>query len=164
MGTRGVLTGAMLGLAVLAGPALAECRADRVDLRGEFGAARFTVELALTPEEQARGLMFREALAPSAGMLFVYDRAQPVAFWMRNTLIPLDMVFVDEAGEVTKVHAEAVPGDETPIPSDGPVRAVLEIPGGMAARLGLAPGAEMRSPILPQDDAAWPCEAAAASQ
>ena len=151
-------------LALSAGPALAECRADRVDIRGEFGTARFTVELALTPQEQARGLMFREELAPSRGMLFIYDRAQPVAFWMRNTLIPLDMIFVGEDGTVIKVHAEAVPGDETPIPSDGPARAVLEIPGGLAARLGIDAGDEMRSPILPQDGATWACEAADASQ
>lgn len=154
MGTRLALTAAA---AVLATAASAECDADRVDLRGDWGSARFDVELAITPDEQARGLMFRETLAPSAGMLFVYDDEEPVSFWMRNTLIPLDMIFVDGDGVVTRVHAEAVPGDETPIPSGGPVRAVLEVPGGTAERLGIAAGSELRSPVMPQDDAAWTC-------
>ncbi|WP_308914946.1 DUF192 domain-containing protein [Jannaschia sp. LMIT008] len=119
---------------------------------------RFDVELALTAQEQARGLMFRDQMARSAGMLFVYDRVAPVAFWMRNTLIPLDMVFIDDAGIVTKVHANAVPRDETPIPSGGPVRAVLEINGGQAAQLGIDAGDEVRSPIFPQAQAVWACD------
>ena len=151
------LTLVAAALLATAGAARAACDADRVDLRGDWGAARFSVELALTAEEQARGLMFRERLARNAGMLFVYEREQPVSFWMRNTLIPLDMIFLDDAGVVVKVHAEAVPGDETPIPSGAPARAVLEIPGGMAATLGIAEGDALRSPILPQDGAAWPC-------
>ena len=156
----GIHRGIAVALAVLLpAAAVAECRADRVDLRGDFGSARFTVELAITPEEQARGLMFRETMGRNAGMLFVYDRETPVSFWMRNTRIPLDMIFVDDEGRVIKVHPEAVPGDETPIPSGGPARAVLEINGGMAETLGIAPGDELRSPILPQDDAAWTCDA-----
>ncbi|UWQ20448.1 DUF192 domain-containing protein [Jannaschia sp. W003] len=150
------LAGLLLGLLSQAAAA-GGCRADRVDLRGDFGTASFATELALSPEDQARGLMFRESMPSMAGMLFVYDREQPVAFWMRNTLIPLDMIFVDESGTVTKVHAEAVPGDETPIPSGDPARAVLEINGGMAERLGIEAGDELRSPVMPQDAAAWPC-------
>ena len=147
-------------LCVSASAAAAEtCRADRVDLRGEWGTARFTVELALDPAEQSRGLMFRESMPRGAGMLFVYDEARPVSFWMRNTLIPLDMIFADETGTVIRVHDRAVPGDETPIPSGGPALAVLEINGGLAERFGIEPGDVLRSPVLPQDDAAWPCEA-----
>ena len=86
--------------------ALAACAADRVDIRGDFGKAQFRVELALTTEEQARGLMFREELARMAGMLFVYPRTQEVGFWMRNTLIPLDMIFADRKGIVRYVHHE----------------------------------------------------------
>ena len=160
MGKRHRLT-LLAAFACAAAPLWAQdadsCRADRVDLRGEWGTARFTVELAVTPEDQARGLMFRESLSPNAGMLFVYGDEEPVSFWMRNTLIPLDMIFVDSEGIVTKIHAEAVPGDETPIPSDGPALAVLEIPGGVAERLGIDVGSELRSPVLPQDDAAWTC-------
>ena len=153
-----VLLAASLTLA--AGVARAECRADRVDIRGDWGTARFTVELALTPQDQSRGLMFRDSMPRMAGMLFVYDEEQEVAFWMRNTLIPLDMIFVDQAGTVVRVHDEAVPGDETPIPSGAPTTAVLEINGGLADRLGIEAGDVLRSPILPQDGAAWPCDEA----
>ncbi|MEM9796997.1 MAG: DUF192 domain-containing protein [Pseudomonadota bacterium] len=137
---------------------VAACASDRVDLRGDWGTARFTVELALDAQSQARGLMFREAMPRMSGMLFVYSREKPVGFWMRNTLIPLDMIFLDDSGTVTKVHADAVPGDETVIPSDGPARAVLEVNAGMAATLGITEGDVLRSPILPQDEAAWPCD------
>jgi uncharacterized membrane protein (UPF0127 family) len=129
-----------------------------VDIRGDWGSARFRVELAITPQEQARGLMFREELGRMQGMLFVYDRQQPLAFWMRNTLIPLDMIFVDETGTVINVHAEAVPLDETPIRSEAPGLAVLEINGGMADTLGIGPGDVLRSPAMPQDRAAWACD------
>ncbi len=143
---------------VLPAVALAQgCAADRVDVRGDFGAVRFQVELALTPAEQARGLMFRETMPPLSGMLFVYPREADVAFWMRNTLIPLDMIFVDDEGRIVRVHENAVPGDETPIAAGAPALAVLEINGGAARRLGLAAGDELRSPALPQETAAWPC-------
>ena len=135
----------------------AECEADRIDVRGDFGTVRFRVELALTPADQARGLMFRESLPRLAGMLFVYPRESNVAFWMRNTLIPLDMIFVDDEGRVVRVHENAVPGDETPIPAGAPTMAVLEINGGMARSLGIDAGDEVRSPALPQETAAWPC-------
>jgi uncharacterized membrane protein (UPF0127 family) len=153
------LAGVLVALMVVAAaPAVAACRDDTVDLRGPWGQARFTVELAITPEEQARGLMFRESMPRGAGMLFLYDRPSTVSFWMRNTLIPLDMIFVDAAGVVTRVHNEAVPLDETPIPGGDGVLAVLEINGGLARRFGIAPGTEMRHPRLPQDAAAWPCD------
>ncbi|PTV94638.1 hypothetical protein C8J27_107170 [Rhodobacter aestuarii] len=102
--------------------------------------ARFSVEIADTDEKRAQGLMGRTQLKPGAGMLFVYPSPRPVAFWMHNTLIPLDMIFVDDAGRITNVHANARPLDETPIPSRGPAQYVLEIGGGQAARLGLLPG------------------------
>ncbi|MGR3434756.1 MAG: DUF192 domain-containing protein [Shimia sp.] len=111
-----------------------------------------------TPESRAEGLMFRENLSASAGMLFVYDAPGPVSFWMRNTLIPLDMVFMDETGTVRRVHANAIPGDETPIPGGDAIQFVLEINGGLAAAIGLGEGAEMRHPAVPQGGAAFPCE------
>ena len=150
-----------LASALWGGAAAAECRADRVELRGDWGTAQFAVELALTSQEQARGLMFRESMPRMAGMLFVYDAEERTAFWMRNTLIPLDMIFVDAEGRVVRVHDRAMPGDETPIPSGEPVLAVLEINGGLAERLGIEAGDELRSPVMPQDGAAWPCEAVA---
>jgi uncharacterized membrane protein (UPF0127 family) len=78
-------------------------------------------------------------------------------FWMKNTLIPLDMIFADAAGRVTRVHAMAVPGDETPVEGGAGVQFVLEINGGLAERLGIAPGAELRHPAI-GDGAAWPCD------
>ena len=157
---RGLKFAAVLWLVGLwlATAAAASCREDVVDLRGPWGQARFTIEIADTPETQARGLMFRESLPRGAGMLFLYDRPQSVAFWMRNTLIPLDMVFMDATGTVTRVHHQAVPLDETPIDGGPGVLAVLEINGGLARRLGIAAGTEMRHPRLPQTDAAWPCD------
>ena len=149
---------AALAAVLVAGPLAAECRADRVEVRSGASVAQFTVELADTPPERAQGLMFREAMAKSAGMLFVYERPQAASFWMKNTLIPLDMIFADPTGLVTHVHANAVPGDETPIPGGENVLAVLEINAGLAARLGIVPGAVLRHPSLEQATAAWPCE------
>ena len=140
-----------------AGPAFAACEESHVDLRGEWGQARFSVEVADTPAERSRGLMHREALARSAGMLFVYERAQPVSFWMRNTLIPLDMIFMDASGTVRRVHENAIPLDETGIPGGSDIQYVLEINGGLARRLGIVEGSELRHPAI-GPDAAWACE------
>lgn len=156
-GTPGRLIGALLAAAVLTGPALAACRPDTVELRGEAGRARFTVEVADTAEERSKGLMFRESMPSSAGMLFVYPAPQRASFWMKNTLIPLDMIFVDSAGRVTRVHEGAVPGDETAIDGGEDVSLVLEINAGLAARLGVAPGSELRHPAVDPTLAAWPC-------
>lgn len=133
------------------------CRDDRVSLRGDFGVVSFTVELALTPQEQARGLMFRETMGQRAGMLFVFPRERDRAFWMRNTYIPLDILFYDKGGRLLNVATEAVPLDETPLPSNGPARYVLEINGGLATQLGFAPGDVIQHPRISQKDAAWPC-------
>ena len=132
-----------------------QCADDTVWLRGDFGTARFSIDLADTPETRARGLMFVEKMPLSKGMLFVYPRPQKVAFWMKNTLIPLDMIFADETGVVTKVHAKAQPGDLTTIPGEGMVQFVLEINGGLAAQMGIEPGAQLRHPAIV--DPIWPC-------
>nr|WP_043919287.1 DUF192 domain-containing protein [Jannaschia aquimarina] len=153
-----LVLGVAAALAFAGSAVAAECRSDKVDVRGPWGTAQFTVELALNPTDQARGLMFRESLPRMGGMLFVYPRATELGFWMRNTLIPLDMIFADETGTVIKVHAEARPGDETVIRSEGDALSVLEINGGLAERLGIGPGDVIRSPALPQDGAAWPCD------
>nr|WP_227420750.1 DUF192 domain-containing protein [Roseitranquillus sediminis] len=145
-------------LVALAGPAAAACDPGRVELRGDWGVASFGVEIADDPAERAQGLMHRESLPASRGMLFVYEQPQNASFWMRNTLIPLDMIFADETGRVTHVHENAVPLDETPIPGGSGVLAVLEINGGMARRLGIEEGTELRHPALDQSIAAWPCD------
>lgn len=144
-------------LFAMASPALSECRDTQVELRWPGGQARFAVEVADDTEERARGLMFRESLAASSGMLFVYPRPQRARFWMKNTLIPLDMIFADEAGRVTRIHSNAQPLDETGIDGGPGVKFVLEINGGLADRLGIRPGAEMRHPAI--EGAAWPCAA-----
>lgn len=106
------------------------------------GGARhgFRIELALSPDQQQQGLMFRRELAADAGMLFIYRPRQMVSMWMRNTMIPLDMLFIAEDGVIVKVVERTVPLSLATISSDRPVRAVLEVNGGTAARLRLAPG------------------------
>lgn len=133
-----------------------ECAPDRADLRGDWGAASFRVELADTEQARAEGLMFRAKLPRFSGMLFVYPRPQRASFWMKNTLIPLDMLFMDESGIVQHIHHRAVPGDLTPIDGGKGILAVLEINGGLAATLKIDVGSQLRHPAL-ADKAAWPC-------
>jgi len=112
----------------------------RLSIATDHGPQLFTVELATTPDQMERGLMFRRSLAPDAGMLFVYPDARQVEFWMKNTLIPLDMLFIAADGKVSRIAERTVPLSETPISSIEEVRAVLEVNGGTAARLGIKPG------------------------
>ena len=109
---------------------------------------KFDVELALNDAERARGLMYREKLGPYDGMLFDFYQDAPVSFWMKNTLIPLDMVFIAGDGTIKHVHANAVPLSTDAIPSQFPVRAVLEINGGSARLLGIKPGDKVKHPIF----------------
>ncbi len=99
----------------------------------------FEVELAVTPRQRAWGLMFRHSLGARQGMLFLFAREAPRAFWMKNTPLALDLLFLDRAGAIVSI-AGGQPFDETPIPSGAPAAAVLEVVAGTAARLGLAPG------------------------
>ena len=109
---------------------------------------KFEVELALNDAERSRGLMYREKLGPYDGMLFDFHQDAPVSFWMKNTLIPLDMVFIAGDGTIKHVHANAVPLSTDAIPSQFPVRAVLEINGGSARLLGIKPGDKVKHPIF----------------
>ncbi|MDZ7711394.1 MAG: DUF192 domain-containing protein [Roseovarius sp.] len=147
-----------VALVFAGGAALAaECRDDMVHLRGPEGEAAFRVEVADTKAERAQGLMHRERLAASAGMLFVYPHPQRVGFWMKNTLIPLDMIFMDAGGTVRRIGHEAQPHDTRPVMGGGGIQTVLEINGGLARRIGIAEGWQMRHPAVDQDAAAWPC-------
>ena len=101
---------------------------------------RFVVEVAATPEEQAQGLMNRQSLAPDRGMIFPYQPPQPVAFWMKNTLIPLDMIFIAPGGRILRIEANTVPLSLEPVGSGEAVEAVLELAGGRSAELGIAAG------------------------
>ncbi len=108
----------------------------------------FEVELALTPAQQSQGLMFRRELGEWAGMLFVYKPAQEVVMWMKNTMIPLDMLFIESDGRIARIAERTVPQTLTPISSRGRVRAVLELNAGTAARLGLKPGDRVLYPAF----------------
>lgn len=101
---------------------------------------RFAVEIADDPTERSRGLMFRDSMADDAGMLFIYPREQVASFWMKNTFIPLDMLFIADDGTILQIAADVQPHTLDPVRSDMPVRAVLEINGGLSATLGVEIG------------------------
>lgn len=115
---------------------------DQIPLQVRTGAGthRFTVEVARTPAEQARGLMFRESLAPDAGMLFPFPSPRPASFWMKNTLIPLDMIFVRTDGTIARIAVNTTPLSLAPVGVGEPVAAVLEIAGGRSVELGIEEG------------------------
>lgn len=100
----------------------------------------FKVELAKGPIEQGKGLMFRTAMGADEGMVFPLNPPRPAGFYMRNTVIPLDIIFVGPDGRILNIAANTVPYDETSLKSAGPVKAVLELNGGRAAQLGIVPG------------------------
>ncbi len=133
------------------------CQSGTLHLGGTWGTAEVHVELATTPESRAQGLMFREDLAAGDGMLFVYPEPGSPSFWMRNTLIPLDLMFFDPAGDMRHVHFSAQPHDETAIPGGNNIQFVLEVPAGDIKRLGLGADTTIRHPSIPQDNARWKC-------
>jgi uncharacterized membrane protein (UPF0127 family) len=104
------------------------------------GDHAFNIEVVDTDAGRAQGLMFRTALAPDAGMLFDFKESRQVSFWMQNTLIPLDMLFIRHDGTIANIQVNAKPLDPTSIPSDGPVEFVLEIAGGRSVELGIKAG------------------------
>ena len=137
-------------LAVLVGMLpLAACSSDdRLVAHTATGDYAFSVEVVDTPATRAKGLMFRQSLAKDAGMLFDFQQEQQTAFWMQNTFIPLDMVFIAADGVVKTIHVNAKPHDTTSIPSGVPVRFVLEIPGGRSVEIGLKPGDRIDHPRM----------------
>lgn len=130
------------------------CQAAGAGERGNLeivtagGAHRFVVEVAASQADRARGLMFRREMAANAGMLFDYGTEQPVSMWMKNTYIPLDMLFISRQGRVVNIAQRAVPHSLRPISSAAAVRAVLEIVAGTAERLGIKPGDQVRHAIF----------------
>lgn len=137
---RHVLTISILLLAALSGCASSQ---PWVELKGQ----RYVVEVADSHEERARGLMFRDRLEPGTGMLFVHDTEQPLAYWMKNTKIPLDILYFDEERKLVSVSRGVPPcllGDRCPnYPSRGPALYVLELNAGVASQIGVAPGDEL---------------------
>ena len=109
---------------------------------------RFVVELADDAIEQQRGLMFRQEVRPNEGMLFDFKTDSERAFWMRNTLVSLDMLFIRSDGVIHRIAANTTPLSDAQVPSFGPVRAVLELAGGRAAELGIEPGDIVRHQIF----------------
>ena len=134
------------------------CDKNIIEVRDNGVQAQFEIELAMTAAEQSQGLMFRESMPQFSGMLFIYDRPRRVSFWMKNTLIPLDMLFIDETGVVQRIKNSATPLDETPVPGGDGIQYVLEINGGVSQILGFSDGAEIRYIRIPQENAVWPCE------
>ncbi len=119
-----------------------------LEIIGKSGVHTFAVEMALTPEDQARGLMFRRELPEGQGMLFDFQREQPATFWMKNTYVSLDMIFIRADGRILRIAENTVPLSEALVPSGGPVRAVLEVVAGTARKLGIAPGDRVAHPIF----------------
>ena len=140
--------GAAAAVILLAMPLAACSDEGRLTLRTDSGDYTFNVEIADEPAERQRGLMFREELADDAGMLFDFHQEAVVSFWMQNTLIPLDMIFIGSDGIVKSVHVNARPLDTTSISSRYPVRFVLEIPGGRSREIGLEPGDVVEHPLI----------------
>ena len=150
MNRRALLALAGSGWALASVARAASPRLETVEIVSSRGRARLQVEIAATRAEQARGLMFRKSLAPDRGMLFVYKRPQPAAYWMKNTLIPLDIIYIQPDGRILSIVRNARPHDETPLPSGGLVLGVLEIAGGRAAQLGILPGDRVLHRIFPK--------------
>lgn len=122
---------------------------ERVTIETAQGPVQFTVEIADTEAERARGLMFRNSLADDRGMLFDFDPPEPVSFWMRNTIVSLDIIFIGTDGRILNIADHTTPYSEQGIPSAGAVRGVLEIRAGRAEELGIRPGDRVRHRIFP---------------
>jgi uncharacterized protein len=138
-------------LCLLAGGALAQLEhfaTAELTVVSATGNHKFTVELAATPAQMEQGLMFRRGLAADAGMLFDFKRPSMATMWMKNTLIPLDMLFVDADGRIVNIRERAVPESLDIIAAAAPVRGVIELNGGTAARLGIKPGDRVLYPLF----------------
>ncbi len=154
--TRLALVGACLAPALAlptrAAVAQAEARntapTEPLTIATQGGSRHFTVEVMRDDASRSRGLMFRRHMAPDRGMLFDFERSEPVTMWMKNTYLPLDMVFIRDDGTIARVAADTEPLSTAIIPSNGAVLAVLELNAGTAARLGIKPGDKVQHPMF----------------
>ena len=128
--------------------ALAQLEVTPLSITSGEESHAFTVEIADTPEAIQQGLMYRAELAPEAGMLFDFGMTRQASMWMKNTLIPLDMLFILEDGKIVAIARNAQPGSLRSIGAGVPVRAVLELPGGRAKELGIEPGDTVLHPVF----------------
>jgi len=141
----------LLAAAVPLGSALAQLQqfpTAPLTIESATGRHDFSVEVATTPGQMEQGLMFRRSLAPEAGMVFDFKTPSMATMWMKNTLIPLDMLFVDAQGRIVNIHERAVPQSLDTISAAAPVRGVVELNGGTTARLGIRPGDRVLFPIF----------------
>jgi uncharacterized membrane protein (UPF0127 family) len=137
---------ALLALAPYAAPQAAE--RSIVEIATKTGVHAFSVELAVTDEERAKGLMFRRSLPEGQGMLFDFKRDDEVSMWMKNTYVSLDMIFIERNGRIRRIAESTQPESERIVSSGGPVRAVLEVVAGTAKKLGIAPGDRIAHPMF----------------
>jgi len=145
-----LLASLVLPALVLAAPAHAApgLPVETITIDTKTGPHSFTVEIAADEESREKGLMYRTAMAPDAGMLFDFQTPQLVSFWMENTVLPLDMLFVRADGTVARIKANATPYSRENIPSGEPVQLVIELNAGRAAALGITEGAKVHAPNL----------------
>ena len=137
----------LVGLISLAAPVWPAGQ-QTLEIASKTGVHVFAVEVADNDAERAKGLMYRKELPEGQGMLFDFQREQEVSFWMQNTYIPLDMVFIRADGRILRIAENTEPLSTRLIPSGGPVRAVLEVIGGTTRKLGIAPGDRVAAPIF----------------
>lgn len=133
----------------------ASCRADFIEIQVQDGPVGFQIEVVDTEAERAQGLMFRETLPKDHGMLFVYDRADQIAFWMKNTPLPLDIIFINRQGVVCSIADNTTPYSLDHIPSGCAAQTVLEVNAGEAAAQGIRLGAAVRHEAIL--DPVWSC-------
>ncbi|MGB8578196.1 MAG: DUF192 domain-containing protein [Pseudolabrys sp.] len=147
MRALGCIAFILFGLFIAAGPARPAGQ-QTLEIASKTGVHTFAVEVVDNDTDRAKGLMYRKALPEGRGMLFDFHRDQDVSFWMQNTYIPLDMVFIRGDGRILRIQENTEPLSTRLIPSGGPVRAVLEVIGGTTRKLGIAPGDRVASPIF----------------
>ena len=150
-------SGVCLGLTafLVAGQALA-CASDAIDIRTATGVATYSIEIADDAAERAQGLMFRDSMPRDHGMFFVYPTGRPVAFWMKNTPLPLDIIYINERGVICSIAADTTPYSEEALPSGCAAQTVLELNAGEAKAAGIRVGAPVRHPAVARP--VWECE------
>ena len=144
----GILACVLMVALVEAAPASITFEESSLTIDATHDSFEFRVELAVSPAQRSQGLMFREDLDEDRGMLFDFGRPQVASMWMRNTYVPLDMLFIDAAGRITQIAADTQPLSDTVVASREPVRAVLELRGGVSAKLGIEPGHRVIHPLF----------------
>ena len=147
-GWRRIVVAAAVALCAYAGDGAGAASFQPLEIVTKNGVQVFSVEMATTEQEKEKGLMYRKELPDGKGMLFDFSPEQQVSMWMKNTYIPLDMIFIRADGRILRIAENTVPLSEALVPSGGPVRAVLEVIGGTAKKLGIAPGDRVTHPIF----------------